>query len=225
MSVKLFKDAELFRGKSNFALEGELGVATVVQFGGVEIHGWNTVLPNLNHPDRMIFDLDPDETLPFATVKSASVHIKNYLDAANLMSWPLLSGGKGIHVVVPLNCTNSEEDVEFFCSAFAKRVAAERPELFVATISKTKRTGKILIDYLRNRKMATAIIPWSIRARPGSPIAAPVSWTTLSKFKSARAFDVINIPPSDPWTSFWTTDQAISHEVITMLKRSMNGTR
>ena len=208
-----------------FALEGEQGVATVVQFGGVEIHGWNTVLPDLDHPDRMIFDLDPDETLPFSAVKLASVHIKNYLDAANLMSWPLLSGGKGIHVVVPLNCTNSEDDVEFFCSAFAKRIAAERSELFVATISKARRTGKILIDYLRNRKKATAIIPWSVRARPGSPIAAPVSWTTLSKFKSARAFDVINIPPIDPWTSFWTTDQAISHEVITMLKRSMDGTR
>ena len=99
------------------------------------------------------------------------------------------------------------------------------PELFVATISKARRTGKILIDYLRNRKKATAIIPWSVRARPGSPIAAPVSWTTLSKLKSARAFDVINIPPIDPWTSFWTTDQAISHVVITMLKRSMDGTR
>lgn len=201
-----------------FALEGEDGLATAIQFGTVEIHGWNATLPELNYPDRMIFDLDPDETLSFSEVKSAAITIKDYLEAAKFESWPLLSGGKGIHILVPLNRTNPTAEVEFFCSAFAKAIAQDRPNVFVSTISKAKRAGKILIDYLRNRQKATAIVPWSMRARPGAPIAAPVSWTTLENFQSPKEFNVLNIPLDDPWDRFWNIDQRILPEVLKTLK-------
>jgi bifunctional non-homologous end joining protein LigD len=201
-----------------FALAGEPGLATAIQFGTVELHGWNAVLPDLEHPDRMIFDLDPDEALPFSAVKSAAQLLRDYLNAAGLECWPLLSGGKGIHLVVPLNQKNQTSEVEYFCGAFAKSVASEKNDIFVATISKAKRSGKILIDYLRNRKKATAIVPWSVRARPGAPIATPVSWVTLDKFNSPRHFTIESPPEDDAWSNFWAADQYIQPKILTTLK-------
>jgi bifunctional non-homologous end joining protein LigD len=184
----------------------------------VELHGWNGVLPHVDHPDRMIFDLDPDEALPFATVKDAARVLRDYLAAAGLESWPLLSGGKGIHLVVPLDRSNPATEVELFCSVFAKSIAAEKSSVFVATISKSKRVGKILIDYLRNREKATAIIPWSVRARPGAPIAAPVSWATLNVCESPRQFTIDNAPENDEWLNFWKKDQHIQSNTLAALK-------
>ncbi len=204
-----------------FALDGEKGLATAVQFGTVELHGWNGVLPQLDHPDRMIFDLDPDEALPFTSVKAAALVLRDYLAAAGLESWPLLSGGKGIHLVVPLNRSNPSADVELFCSVFAKSIAAEKSKVFVATISKSKRIGKILIDYLRNREKATAIVPWSVRARPGAPIATPVSWVTLHQCTSPRQFNIKNFPENDEWSTFWEKDQHIQSRTLIALQERL----
>lgn len=201
-----------------FALDGERGLATAVQFGTVELHGWNAVLPDLDRPDRMVFDLDPDETLSFTSVKTAARLLRDYLAAAGLESWPLLSGGKGIHLVVPLDGSNPASDVAFFCGAFAKSIAAEKSGSFVATISKAKRKGKILIDYLRNREKATAIVPWSVRARPGAPIAAPVSWADLEACASPRQFSIDNVPKADAWSAFWKKIQQIEPPILATLK-------
>ena len=206
------------RDEEYFGLEGEEGLATAVQFGAIEFHGWNAILPDLEFPDRMVFDLDPDEKLPFSAVKTAAGNIKQYLEAAGLKSWPLLSGGKGIHVVVPLDKSATSNDVEFFCAAFAKQIAQERPKDFVATISKARREGKILIDYLRNRKKATAILPWSLRARDGAPMAAPLDWAGLSKANSAHEFSIRQPLTRDYWKSFWTCEQSLSPAVVKMLR-------
>lgn len=206
------------KNEEYFALDGEKGLATAVQFGTVELHGWNGVLPRVDRPDRMIFDLDPDEALPFASVKTAALVLRDYLAAAGLESWPLLSGGKGIHLLVPLNRSNPSAEVELFCSIFAKSIAVEKSSVFVATISKSKRIGKILIDYLRNREKATAIVPWSVRARPGAPISAPVSWATLKTCTSPRQFDINNFPESDEWRGFWEKNQHIQSQTLIALK-------
>jgi bifunctional non-homologous end joining protein LigD len=219
--LKGMKDGVVLFGPSGeqyFAIDGEIGLATVVQFGTVELHGWNAVQPDLDHPDRIIFDLDPDEALPFSKVKTGALILRDYFEAAGIQSLPLLSGGKGIHLVIPLNKSNTAKDVEFFSGAFAKSVAADRPEIFVATLSKAKRKGKILIDYFRNRKKATAIIPWSVRARPGAPIAAPVAWNALNRYSSAQHFNTSSYPLTDDWDQFWTLDQALSNDVIRTLQ-------
>jgi bifunctional non-homologous end joining protein LigD len=200
-----------------FALSGQAGLAAAVQFGTIEFHGWNATHPNLDHPDRMIFDLDPDPEISFEIVKSSAMLLRDYLFAAKLQSWPLLSGGKGIHIVVPLDRSNSEEDVENFCKQFAKRLEADKPKLFVANMAIAKRKGKIFVDYLRNRSKATAIIPWSVRARAGAPIAAPLSWELIAKAKAANDYNTKNLPPNNCWKEFWTTRQNIPVSVIKML--------
>ena len=140
-----------------------------------------------------------------------------HLDAAGLETWPLLSGGKGVHVVVPLDCTNSRAEVETFCKLFAKRMEADQPKLFVANMSIAKRQGKIFVDYLRNRNKATAILPWSVRARPGASIAAPVSWNILNRAHSARDYHIANLPDKKHWAGFWAARQKISKEVLKLL--------
>ena len=218
----LTKGVEQFGSASEkyFALSGEVGLAAAVQFGTIELHGWNATLPTLDKPDRMIFDLDPDTEIPFKDVQAAASLLRNFLQAAQLESWPLLSGGKGIHIVVPLDRSNSSDDVEVFCKQFAKRIADEKPELFVANMSLAKRKGKIFIDYLRNRTKATAVVPWSVRARPRAPIAAPVSWNQLEAIKQPNEFTIRHFPENNNWKTFWTTRQSISPHVIKLLNRS-----
>jgi len=207
------------KSESYFALEGEAGLAAAVQFGAIEFHGWNATLPKLDRPDRMIFDLDPDEALPFAKVKSAAALLREFLQAAGLESWPLLSGGKGIHVVVPLDRSNTSAEVENFCKQFAKRLEIDKPEIFVANMSIAKRKGRIFVDYLRNRTKATAIIPWSLRARPGAAIAAPVSWESLPAIKSAADFTIGRLPPEEAWSGFRATRQHLSKHVLALLQQ------
>ena len=174
-------------------------------------------MPDLDHPDRIIFDLDPDENMPFAKVQSAAQLLRDYLSAAQLQSWPLLTGGKGIHVVIPLDGSNSCSEVEHFCKQFAKRLELDKPDLFVANMSIAKRKSKIFVDYLRNRTKATAIVPWSLRARKGATIAAPVSWEVLHMAKSAREYSIHKMPATDGWANFRKLKQKLSSKVLKLL--------
>ena len=215
--TKEVKKFELTK-EAYFALDGEIGLAAAVQFGTLEFHGWNAKLPNLDHPDCIIFDLDPDENMPSAKVESAAQLLRDYLSAAQLQSWPLLSGGKGIHVVIPLAGSNASLEVERFCKQFAKRLELDKPDLFVANMSIAKRKGKIFVDYLRNRAKATAIVPWSLRARPGATIAAPVSWDVLHMAKSAREYSIHKMPATDGWANFRKVKQKLSSKVLKLLE-------
>ena len=201
-----------------FALVGAEGIHTAVQFGAIEFHGWNAKAPDIDHPDRMIFDLDPDESLPFAKIIDAAQMMRDYLQAAGIRSWPLLSGGKGIHLVVPLDAITTADDVTLFSSQMAKGVAREKPDIFVATMSKAQRRGRIFIDWLRNRSKATAIVPWSLRARPGAPVATPVTWTNLSRCRRANAFTIRSASEAEDWTDFWQTPQTIQPGLMQYLR-------
>ncbi len=173
-----------------FALDSAEGIATVVQFGGIEFHGWGAILPDLDSPDRMVFDLDPADDVPFSTVKRGAELIRNILDSAGLKSFPLVSGGKGVHVVVPLDATHSWTDIEDFTSRLARIVARVEPDRYVAIASKSRRKGKIYVDWLRNKRSATAIVPYSLRAKANASIATPVSWRALAKIDRADHFTV-----------------------------------
>jgi len=166
------------------------GLVGAAQMGTLEFHIWGARRDRLERPDRMVFDLDPDEGLGFAEVSSAALDIRDLLSGLGLDSWPLLTGGKGVHVVVPLRRIAGWDSVKLFARIFAQVLAASEPERFTHEMSKAKRKGRIFIDWLRNERGATAIAPFSLRARPGAPVAVPVSWSELPKLESADAFDL-----------------------------------
>ena len=171
-------------------VDGADGLVACVQMGTIEFHGWGSRIDALERPDRLVFDLDPDEGLDFADTKRAAEHLKNQLAELGLTSFPLLSGGKGVHVVVPLKPEAEWPAVRDFAERFARALAQAEPDRFVAVMTKAKRTGKIFIDYLRNGRGATAIMPYAARARAGAPVAAPVSWTELRDIDSAHRWGV-----------------------------------
>ena len=166
------------------------GLVACVQMGTIEFHGWGSRVDALEKPDRLVFDLDPDEGLDFGDTKRAADYLKNQLAELGLTSFPLLSGGKGVHVVVPLKPQAEWPAVRDFAERFARALAQAEPDRFVATMSKAKRVGKIFIDYLRNGRGSTAIMPYAARARAGAPVAAPVSWTELRDLDSAHRWGV-----------------------------------
>ncbi len=197
------------------ALDGALGLHTAAQFGAIELHGWMSRIGALDAPDRMVFDLDPDEGLPFEEVKRAAADIARALNEIGLKSWPLLSGGKGVHVVIPLDGGADYEETEPFAKGFAQALAAHQPQRFVATMSKQRRKGRIFVDWLRNKKSATAILPWSLRARPGAAVATPLTWEKLAQAKSAAAFDIRTaLKLRDPWRGFFASKQRLPRGAI-----------
>ncbi len=169
------------------------GLVACVQMGAIEFHGWGSSVASVEQPDRMVFDLDPDEGLDFADTKKAAEHLKEQLAELGLVSFPLLSGGKGVHVVVPLTPKAEWPAVKDFASRFAQALAQAEPDRFVATMAKAKRKGRIFIDWLRNQRGATAIMPYSARARAGAPVAVPVSWTELRDIDTAAQWSVTDL--------------------------------
>ena len=171
-------------------VEDAAGLLTCVQMGTIEFHGWGSRASDVEAPDRMVFDLDPDVGLDFEDVKSAAVDIRKKLADIGLASFAMLSGGKGVHVVVPLRPGHSWEAHKDFSKRFAEALSMAEPDRFIATMSKAKRVGKIFVDYLRNQRGATAVLPYSARARPGAPVAVPIAWGELNGFDSAHPFSI-----------------------------------
>jgi bifunctional non-homologous end joining protein LigD len=161
-----------------------------VQMGSIEFHGWGSRIDNVEKPDRLVFDLDPDEGLDFADVRRAGHDIRRTLENLGLTSFAMLSGGKGLHVVVPLTPQAEWPAVKDFARRFALALAANEPGRFVGTMSKAKRKGRIFIDWLRNQRGATAVLPYSARARDGAPVAAPIAWDELDGIKGGNMYSV-----------------------------------
>ncbi|MBB5984431.1 DNA ligase D [Sphingobium lignivorans] len=166
------------------------GILACVQMGTIEFHGWGAKAEDVEQPDRMIFDLDPDEGLGFDEVKRAARDIRRRLSDLGLVSFAMLSGGKGVHVVVPLTPGHDWETHKDFSKRFAEALSLAEPDRFVATMSKAKRKGRIFIDWLRNQRGSTAVLPYSARARAGAPVAIPISWEELDKMKDAHPFSI-----------------------------------
>jgi bifunctional non-homologous end joining protein LigD len=171
-------------------VEDVAGLLACVQMGTIEFHGWGSTTQEVEKPDRLIFDLDPDEGLGFEEVKRAARDLRRILADMGLQTFPMLTGGKGLHVVVPLVQRAEWPEVKDFAQRFAVALATAEPDRFTANLAKAKRKGRIFIDYLRNQRGATAIMPYSARAREGAPVAAPISWDELDDMEGGNRFTV-----------------------------------
>jgi bifunctional non-homologous end joining protein LigD len=167
-----------------------IGALECVQMNTIEFHGWGSRIDPLEMPDRLVFDLDPDVGLDFDKVKAAAVRLKDLLADLGLETFPLLSGGKGIHVVAPLDQSRDWPTVKSFAERFSRAIAEAEPETFTANIRKNQRKGRIFLDWLRNQRGATAVLPYSARAREGAPVAAPVAWEELDGIAGANIYSI-----------------------------------
>ena len=166
------------------------GVRACVQMGTIEFHGWGSRVEDVEKPDRLVFDLDPDEGLDFAKVKTAAADLQRHLADMGLTSFAMLTGGKGVHVIVPLTPQAEWPAAKSFAERFARALGQAEPERFTANLKKAERKGRIFIDYLRNQRGSTAVMPYVARARPGAPVSIPLSWSELRDVDSAQLFSV-----------------------------------
>lgn len=194
-------------------IEDERGLIAAVQVGVLELHLWCCHVADVEKPDRLIFDFDPDEGLDFIHVREAAKDMRDRLKDLGLESFPMVTGGKGVHVVAPLKPGHSWDEHREFAEALARVMAEEQPDRFVANMSKAKRRGKIFVDYLRNQRGATAICPFSTRARRGAYVAMPVSWQKLAKLDDAHPVRVGEakafLGRSDPWPGYFKLKQPL----------------
>ena len=209
-------------GKGQYLyIADERGLVAAVQMGVLELHIWGAHNKTLEKPDRLVFDLDPDEAVDFATVRDAAREMRDRLKHLGLQSFAMATGGKGIHVVVPLTPRHGWEDIRAFAEAMARTLASDNPERYLAEMSKARRKNRIFIDYLRNARGATAIAPFSTRARKSAPLAWPVAWRGLDRLPSAHEATVGNAATllarrkTDPWAGYFEVDQVLPLERLT----------
>ena len=158
-------------------------VLAAVQMNAIEFHTWNAVKTTIDKPDRIVFDLDPGEGVPWESVRQAARVLRALLSEIGLDAWLKTSGGKGLHVLVPLRRQHGWETTKDFSAALVRHLAQAWPQLFVAKSGPRNRVGRIYADYLRNGFGATTVAPWSARARPGLPISVPISWDELEQVR------------------------------------------
>ena len=203
-------------GKEDYLyIEDEAGLLELVQMNALEFHPWGARVEAPESPDRLVFDLDPGPGVSWNKVKAAARDIRQRLLEAKLESWLRLSGGKGLHLVVPIAPGPSWDEVKDFCGAFAEALAAHAPDKYVATMSKAKRDGKIFVDWLRNGRGSTSVCSWSLRAREHATVAMPLRWEELAKITSpgmytmTRALQRAGRLRKDPWEGIGETRQAL----------------
>lgn len=197
------------------AIDSLDGLIALVQSAALEIHPWGSTLEDWEKPDMIIMDLDPGDGVSWDRVINASRELRDRLNDANLAAFVKTSGGKGLHVVAPLKPHANWADIKRFSKTMAQAMAADTPSDYVATVAKAKRRGKILIDYLRNQRGATAVAAYSTRARPGAPVSTPLAWEELGPEIGPTHFKLDNLPSrleslrSDPWEGFWKAARAL----------------
>ena len=191
------------------------GVIGLVQMNVIEIHPWGSTIADLEHPDRLVFDLDPDTGVEWSRVRDAARLVRERLQAVGLESFLRTTGGKGLHVVVPLNPRPDWDTAKAFTQALARMLEHESPKDFVSVATKNRRKGRIFVDYLRNARGSTAVASYCLRARPGAGVATPLRWEELSRLKSGAQYTFSNLArrlktsKQDPWQGFDEIRQAL----------------
>ena len=194
------------------------GVVSLVQLGAVEFHVWNARVDRLDRPDMVVLDLDPGPRVPWEAVVEAAVALREALVELELRSWPRASGGKGLHVVVPLTRRNSWDEAKAFARALADGLVRAAPKRFTAKAAKSERRGRIFVDWLRNSRGATSIANYSPRARSGAPVALPLDWAEAEQTTEPPRIGIEGVPvriaaAPDPWAGFHTARQSITAAV------------
>ncbi|WP_019142326.1 DNA ligase D [Noviherbaspirillum massiliense] len=198
------------------AIESAEALAGAVQMGMIELHVCGATADRIDRPDCMVFDLDPDPELPWHAVTEGAHLVKVLLDELGLQSFLKTSGGKGLHLVVPLARRHEWEDVTAFSQAVAQHLARTLPARFSAKMGAQNRAGKIFVDYMRNQRQASAVCPYSVRARPGLPVATPMTWEELPETNSAAMWTVATLPmrlaqlKEDPWENYFKLRQVLT---------------
>ncbi len=209
-----------------FAANSLPALVALTQWGVVELHPWGSRAPRLDRPDRLIFDFDPDDGVSWNEIVDAVGVLHTLLDDLGLEGFLKTTGGKGLHVVVPIRPTLDWNDAKGFTKAVADVLVQTFPDRFIATLSKAQRKGKIFIDYLRNAEGATAIAPYAIRARKNAPVSTPIAWSELATDIRFDHFNVRNIPArlaglrDDPWAAIGATRQTVTRAMFKRVRYS-----
>lgn len=200
-------------------IKDEQGLISLIQWGVIELHPWGCLASHPDRPDRMIFDLDPDPEVAWDTLVNAAFEVRDRMSELGLHSFLKTTGGKGLHVCVPLDRDYSWATVKAFARATAQSMAHDAPETFIATMSKEKRKGLIFVDYLRNDHTATAVSAWSVRARPGAHVSTPLAWDELTPALKPSQFTMETVLErrADVWAEFFKVRQSIRRAYLEAL--------
>jgi bifunctional non-homologous end joining protein LigD len=199
-----------------FSANSAEALAGLVQWGVIELHPWGSRAPRLDRPDRLIFDFDPDDGVGWKALVEAVSALRVLLEELGLTGFLKTTGGKGLHVVVPIRATLDWNAAKGFTRAVADVLVRTFPDRFTATASKAQRKDRIFIDYLRNAEGATAIAPYAVRARANAPVSTPIDWAELDADVRFDHFNVRTVPErlatlrKDPWGGFGTTKQTVT---------------
>lgn len=210
-------DPALWPGHDSLiAIDDARGLASAAQMNMIEVHTWNATERKIDLPDRMIFDLDPGEGTSWQQVQEAASLVRGFLDELGLASWLKTSGGKGLHVVVPLSPRLPHDTVKEFSHAVVRHLAKVVPARFVDKSGPANRVGKVFVDYLRNSHGATTASAFSARARPGLGVSMPVAWDALPTIKSGAQWNIadarehLSFQKEDPWAGYWKQRQTLT---------------
>jgi bifunctional non-homologous end joining protein LigD len=199
-------------------------VLELVQFGTLEFHIWGSTVKQPEKTDQIVFDLDPAPDVAWPRVVAAARTLKRMLETLDLQSFVRTSGGKGLHVVVPLHPRSGWQEAKDFSHAVASTLTGISPGEFIDVATKQRRKGKIFIDYLRNNRGATSVANYSLRSHPGAPVATPLRWEELGRLKGSDAYDMHTLPKrlvrmrKDPWEHFDTVKQTLRHALKTLAR-------
>lgn len=197
----------------------------LVQMNVLEIHTWNSRNAQVERPDRLVFDLDPGARVAWPAVVEAARLVRRFLGAMELESFAKTTGGRGVHLVVPLTPRAEWAACLAFARAAAEALVARAPDVFTARFAKAGRDDKILLDYLRNNRTNTSIAAFSTRARPDAPVSVPLAWSELTAARPPGRFTIATVPRRlatlrhDPWAAYWRIRQTIPAAALRALRR------
>ena len=210
------------RAEKYVVVDDKKGLISLVQISALEIHAWGSRADKLERPDRLVFDLDPAENVAWPVVVQSAREVRDFLKELDLRSFVKTSGGKGLHLVVPIDRRHDWDEAKTFCKMVADAIVQASPRRYTANMAKAARPGKIFIDYLRNGRGATAVVAYSTRARPGAPVSAPLAWEELNEHIHSTHFTIRNMPrrlaslKRDPWHDIACVRQSLAGPLRTL---------